>query len=54
MASKMECLNLAPFCYEDRARDAPKTRQDTLGCLKTSPETPKTLQYAPNTGPIAV
>ena len=31
MLSKMECLNLRPFCYENQAQDAPKTPHDTLG-----------------------
>ena len=37
MLSKMECLNLRPFWYENQAQNAPKTPQDV----------PKTPQNAP-------
>ena len=37
----MECLSSILFCYENRARDAPEKRQDTLGCPKTSPKPPQ-------------
>ena len=53
--SKMECLNLCPFCYENQAQDAPKTPQDARGGpkrrLKAHQDTPRTPQDAPRTPP---
>ena len=44
MLSKMECLNLAPFCSENLAQGSPKTLQD-------APKTPKTGQGPSQTSP---
>ena len=55
MPSKMECLNLRPFCYENQAQDAPKMSQDVRGGpkrrLKAPQDTPGTPQDAPRTPP---
>ena len=55
MPSKMECLNLIPFCYENQAQDAPKTPQDARGGperrFKDPQDTPRTPQDAPKTPP---
>ena len=53
--SKMECLNLCPFSYENQAQGAPKTPQDARGGperrLKDPQDTPRTPQDAPKTPP---
>ena len=55
MFSKMECLNLRPFCYDNQAQDASKTLQDARGGpkrrLKAPQDTPRTPQDAPRTPP---
>ena len=55
LPSKMECLNLRPFCYENQAQDAPKTPQDARGGpkrrFKDPRDTPRTPQDAPRTLP---
>ena len=55
MTSKMECLNLIPFCSENLAQDSPKTLQDDPKTPQDGPRTlpdfPKTPQDAPKTPP---
>ena len=55
MLSKMECLDLGPFCFENQAQDAPKTPQDARGGpkrrFKAPQDTPRTPQDAPRTPP---
>ena len=55
MSSKMECLNLIPFCSENLAQDSPKTLQDDPKTPQDGPRTlpdfPKTPQDAPKTPP---
>ena len=41
MPSKMECLNLAPFCKENLAQDSPKTLQDAPKTPQDAPKTPQ-------------
>ena len=51
MPSKMECLNLRPFCYENQAQDAPKTPQDARGGPKRRLKAPQDTPGRPKTRP---
>ena len=51
MPSKMECLNLRAFCYENQAQDAPKTPQDIPKRLQDTPMTRFLWIYGANVEP---
>ena len=51
MTSKMERLDHASFCFENRAQDAPKTRQDAPRCPKTPQNSSKIPPKTPRRRP---
>ena len=52
MTSKMECFDQASFCFENRAQDAPKARQDAARYHKTPlQDPPKTPRRRPKMRP---
>ena len=51
MTSKMECFDQASFCFENRAPDAPKARQDAPRCPKTPQNSPKIPPRRPEDAP---
>ena len=51
MTSKMECFDQASFCFENRAQDAPKARQDAPRCHKTPQNSSKIPPRRPEDAP---
>ena len=51
MTSKLECFDQASFCFENRAQDAPKARQDAPRCPKTPQNSSKIPPRRPEDAP---